>query len=69
MEIVRLHNIRFFWEAEELNHDHPELEYVDCVLVTFERQKEQKNGDHYSNGIQGWNTLSSKSHICNCKEN
>jgi hypothetical protein len=30
-------NIHFFQGAEQLGHDHPKLEYADCVLVTSER--------------------------------
>jgi hypothetical protein len=37
-EIVRLCNIHFFQGAKQLGHDHPKLEYADCVSVTFKRQ-------------------------------
>jgi hypothetical protein len=42
MEIVRLCNICFFQGAEQLDHNHPKLEYVVYVSVTFKRQKKNK---------------------------
>jgi hypothetical protein len=44
-EIVRLRNIRFFRGSEQLDHDHPELEFAECVSVTFERQKKDEKMD------------------------
>ena len=44
-EILRLRNIRFFTGTEILGHDHPQLEYAECVAITFERQKKDEKMD------------------------
>jgi hypothetical protein len=44
-EIIRLRNVRFFQGNKQLNHDHPDLEYAECVSITFERQKKDKKMD------------------------
>ena len=41
-KILRLRNIRFFRGNEQLVHDHRELEFADCVALTFEQQKKGK---------------------------
>jgi hypothetical protein len=43
--ILRLHNIRFFRNGELINHDDDELEFSDCVSLTFEKQKKDKKMD------------------------
>ncbi len=35
-KIIRLRNARFFQGVKQLDHDHRELEFVDCVALTFE---------------------------------
>jgi hypothetical protein len=52
-KIIRLHNICFFWGAEQLDHDHPRLEYANCVSVTFERQKRDKKMDTITQKASG----------------
>ena len=44
-EILRLRNVRFFRGVDQLGHDHRELEFADCVTLTFERQKRDKKMD------------------------
>ncbi len=44
-EIVRLQNVRFFRQNKQLNHNHPELEYAECVSITFEQQKKDEKMD------------------------
>jgi hypothetical protein len=44
-EIVRLHNIHFFSGTKQLSHDHPQLEYADCIAITFECQKKDEKMD------------------------
>jgi hypothetical protein len=34
-EILRLRNIRFFRGVKQLSHNHRELEFADCVALTF----------------------------------
>jgi len=41
-KILRLRNVRFFQGVEQLSHDHRELEFADCVTLTFERQKKDE---------------------------
>jgi hypothetical protein len=35
-KIVRLRNIRFFAGTKQLEHNHPQLEFADCIAITFE---------------------------------
>jgi len=44
-KILRLRNVRFFRGVDQLGHDHRELEFADCVALTFERQKKDKKMD------------------------
>jgi len=44
-EKLRLRNVRFFRGVEQLSHDHRELEFADCVALTFERQKKDEKMD------------------------
>ena len=44
-EILRLRDIRFFKNGRELNHGDPQLEYADCVSLTFEVQKNDERMD------------------------
>jgi hypothetical protein len=44
-KILRLKKVRFFQGAEQLGHDHRELEFADCVAFTFERQKREEKMD------------------------
>ena len=44
-DIIRLRNIRFFRNGEQLDHNSLEIEYSDCVSITFERQKKDKKMD------------------------
>jgi hypothetical protein len=44
-EILRLRNIRFFRGVEQLSHNNRELEFADCVALTFERQKKDEKMD------------------------
>ncbi len=30
---------------KQLDHDHPELEYAECISITFEQQKKDKKMD------------------------
>jgi hypothetical protein len=40
-----MRNVRFFQGTEQLGHDHRELEFADCVALTFKRQKKEKKMD------------------------
>jgi hypothetical protein len=44
-EIVRLCNINFFTGTEQLSHDHPKLEFADCIAITFKCQKKDEKMD------------------------
>ncbi len=44
-KILRLRNVRIFRGAEQLGHNHRELEFADCVALTFERQKKEEKMD------------------------
>jgi hypothetical protein len=41
-KILSLKNIQFFKEGRLLTHNHDELEFVDCVSITFEQQKKDE---------------------------
>jgi hypothetical protein len=36
-KILRMKNVRFLQGTEQLGHDHRELEFADCVALTFKR--------------------------------
>jgi hypothetical protein len=40
-EILKMRNIRFFKDGTILPHFHPDLEFADCISLTFECQKRQ----------------------------
>lgn len=44
-DILRLRNIRFLTEGIEIPHDSPDLEFADCVSITFEFQKKEEGND------------------------
>ncbi len=44
-EILRMRNVRFFQGTEQLGHDHRELEFADCIALTFKRQKKEEKID------------------------
>ena len=44
-EILTLRNVRFFRGVEQFGHDHRELEFADCIALTFERQKKDEKMD------------------------
>ena len=44
-KILRLRNVRFSRGVKQLSHDHRELEFADCVALTFERQKKDEKMD------------------------
>eukprot|EP00957_Ditylum_brightwellii_P112759 8595847-Ditylum_brightwellii.AAC.1 len=44
-DILRLQNIRFFKEGQQIHHRNNSLEYTDCVSVTFEWQKQDVRQD------------------------
>jgi hypothetical protein len=44
-KILRLRNTRFFQGVEQLVHDHRELEFTNCIALTFKRQKKDKKMD------------------------
>ena len=44
-DILRLRNIQFRRYNRVLRHDNPELEYADCVSLTFEMQKKDEKHD------------------------
>jgi hypothetical protein len=43
--ILRLRNIRFFRNGKLIDHDDNELEFSDCVSLTFEKQKKDEKMD------------------------
>ena len=56
-EILRLRNIRFFKDGELVQHSHPELEYSDCISLTFERQKREEKNDTVTQEASGDSVL------------
>ncbi len=44
-KIIRQRNIRFFKGNKQLEHDHPDLEFADCVAITFKWQKKDEKMD------------------------
>jgi hypothetical protein len=44
-KIVRLRNIRFFTGTKQLEHNCPQLEFADCIAITFKQQKKDKKMD------------------------
>ena len=44
-DILRLRCIRFFKDGRELQHINPNLEYVDCMSITFEWQKKDESNN------------------------
>jgi hypothetical protein len=45
MEILKLRNIQFFKDGAILPHSHPDLEFLDCISLTFKSQKRQDKND------------------------
>ena len=43
--VPRLHCIQFIKNGGEVRHNHPALKYSDCVLITFEMQKNNEKFD------------------------
>jgi hypothetical protein len=43
--ILQLHIIRFFRDSKLISHNNAELEFSDCILLTFEKQKKDKKMD------------------------
>ncbi len=56
-DIIRLRNIQFFRDSEQLDHSNIELEYLDCVSITFKRQKKDKKMDRITQMASGDGTL------------
>jgi hypothetical protein len=44
-DILKIRNIKFYRNGRLLSHDHPELEYADCVSITFKMQKKDEKVD------------------------
>ncbi|KAL7467245.1 hypothetical protein ACHAXS_007490, partial [Conticribra weissflogii] len=44
-DVLRLRNIRFFKKGNEWNHPDKDLEYADCLSITFEWQKKDERMD------------------------
>jgi hypothetical protein len=42
MEHLCMRDIRFFKEGEIIPHTHPDLEFANCVYITFERQNREE---------------------------
>jgi hypothetical protein len=43
--ILQLCNIRFFRDGKLISHNDAELEFLDCILLTFEKQKKDQKMD------------------------
>ena len=43
--ILRICNIRFFRNSDLIDHDDDELEFSDCISLTFEKQKKDEEMD------------------------
>ena len=56
-EILCLRNIRFFKDGELVQHSHPELEFADCVSLTFKRQKHKEKNDTVTQEASGDSVL------------
>ncbi len=48
-----MHNIQFFKDSAILLHSHPDLEFLDCVSLTFERQNRQDKNDTVTHEATG----------------
>ena len=44
-DILKIRNLRFFKDGRLMSHDDPNLEYADCVSITFEWQKRDERND------------------------
>jgi hypothetical protein len=58
MEQFCMRNILFFKEGEVIPHTHPDLEFADCVSITFECQERGKAQHGHTGIIGGFSTLS-----------
>ncbi len=56
-EILKMRNIRFFKDGAILPHSHPDLKFLDCVSLTFERQKRQDKNDTVTQEATGDSVL------------
>jgi hypothetical protein len=52
-----MRNIRFFKDGAILPHSHPDLEFLDCVFLTFERLKRQDKNDMVTQEATGDSVL------------
>ncbi len=44
-KMLGLRNVRFFQGVEQLDYNHRELEFADCVAITFKQQNKDKKMD------------------------
>jgi len=56
-EILRLRNLRFFNNGRLVHHDDPNLEYSNCINITFEMQKKDEKNDTTTQMASGDITL------------
>jgi hypothetical protein len=52
-----MRNIRFFKEGEIIPHTHPNLEFVDCISITFEHQKREEKHNMVTQELSGDSVL------------
>ena len=57
MEQLCMRNIRFFKDGEIIPHTHPNLEFADCVSITFERQKQEDKHNRITHESSGYSVL------------
>jgi hypothetical protein len=53
-----MRNIHFFKEGEIIPHTHPNLEFADCISITFECQKREEKHDTVTQESLGDSELS-----------
>lgn len=56
-DILRLRNIAFLRKGRIIPHSSPELEYTDCVVITFEFQKKDEKDDSVTMHATGHATM------------
>lgn len=56
-DILRKRNIVFLRKGRTIPHSSPELEYADCIIITFEMQKKDEKNDRVTMHASGHATM------------
>jgi hypothetical protein len=51
--ILCLRNLRFFKDGKLIEHNDPQLEFSDCISITFEMQKKDEKNDTVTQRASG----------------